>query len=448
MTNSEALSASQDRFSESASKADVRKQSWKAAAGGSIGSVIEFYDFTLFVFLATIISARFFPAEEPSAAFLSTLAAVGVGYLIRPLGGLLIGWIADRRGRKYALILTFVLMIGSTLGIGILPDYSTISYWAPVILVSLRLIQGFSAGAEWSTAATFITEWAPEGHRGVFGSVAQMGITAGSLLATLSVAVLSTVLAPADLESWGWRVPFVLGGVILLPVGIYLRQRAQETPAFRKVVETAPALPAKMLKQVLRLIGTMLGGIVCILLTTAFMPAYAEKFLGISRATAGWSNTLCNSLVLVLTPFIGLLSDRIGRRPMFLGANLMFVVFSIPLFIWMTSAPGTASLYTSQVVFALATSLIYGATAATLVEMFPTRSRTMYMSLGYGLAVAMFGGFSGFAASWLIQRTGSPIAPAYLMVTASFVTVLTVLSNRETAFLTMAEIDTRGVGPS
>jgi MHS family proline/betaine transporter-like MFS transporter len=443
MPNSRVLSAREDRFSELESSANVRKQSWKAAAGGSIGSVIEFYDFTLFVFLATIISARFFPSQEPSAAFLSTLAAVGVGYLVRPLGGLLIGWVADRRGRKFALILTFVLMITSTVCIGILPDYSAIGYWAPVILVLLRLMQGFSAGAEWSTAATFITEWAPEGRRGIFGSVAQMGITAGSLLGTLTVAALSTVLAPADLESWGWRIPFLVGGIVLLPVGVYLRQQVQETPAFKKVVKAPPAPTAKMLKQVLRLIGTMLGGIVCILLTTTFMPAYAERFLSISRATAGWSNTVCNFLVLVLTPFIGLLSDRIGRRPMFLGANLIFVVSSIPLFMWMTSAPGTTSLYSSQVVFAVATSLIYGATAATLVEMFPTRSRTMYMSLGYGLAVAMFGGFSGFASSWLTQRTGSPIAPAYLMIAASLVTVFTVWGNRETAFLTMAQIDAK-----
>ncbi|MEO8164511.1 MAG: MFS transporter, partial [Betaproteobacteria bacterium] len=205
----------------------------KAVTAAVMGNLLEWYDFAIYGYLATIVARNFFPKGDEMTALLSTFATFGVGFVVRPLGGILIGRLGDVRGRKTALMLTIFMMAFGTVLIGLIPTYDSIGLWAPALLVAARLLQGFAAGGEWGGSTAFIVEWAPEAKRGLYGSFQQSSLAAGLLLGSGIAALFSTVLTPQDMESWGWRIPFLLGG-ILAPVGIYMRRNIDETPAFRK----------------------------------------------------------------------------------------------------------------------------------------------------------------------------------------------------------------------
>ncbi|MEP7207208.1 MAG: MFS transporter, partial [Casimicrobiaceae bacterium] len=217
--------------------AEVRR----AVSAAVVGNVLEWYDFAVYGYVATIIAKNFFPAGDDVAALLATFAAFGLGFVVRPLGGIVIGRLGDTRGRKTALILTIMLMAFGTVMIGLIPSYASIGILAPILLVVARLLQGFSAGGEWGGSTAFIVEWAPAGRRGFYGSFQQCSVVAGLLLGSGVAATLASVLTPATMEGWGWRIPFLLGG-LLGPVGMYMRRNIGETPAYRRMVqENAPA---------------------------------------------------------------------------------------------------------------------------------------------------------------------------------------------------------------
>ncbi|WP_343712535.1 MFS transporter, partial [Inquilinus sp.] len=219
----------------------------QAVGAAVIGNILEWYDFAIYGYLATLIAHAFFPSADEVGALLSTFAAFGVGFVARPIGGIVIGRIGDTRGRKAALVLTIFMMAIGTVGIGLIPDHSTIGVLAPVLLVVCRLLQGFSAGGEWGGSTAFIVEWAPPGRRGFFGSFQQASVALGLLLGSGVAALFSTVLTADQMAGWGWRIPFLIGA-ILVPVGIYMRRNIDETPAYRAAHETAkktaPAAPA------------------------------------------------------------------------------------------------------------------------------------------------------------------------------------------------------------
>jgi MHS family proline/betaine transporter-like MFS transporter len=216
----------------------------KAVTAAVIGNLLEWYDFAVYAFVATIIAKRFFPPGDEVTALLSTFLAFGLGFVARPLGGIIIGRLGDTRGRKFALLLTIMMMAIGTVLIGILPTYETIGVLAPLLLVVARLMQGFSAGGEWGSSTAFIVEWAPKGRRGLYGSTQQMSVVGGLLLGSGVAAILNTIFTPADMETWAWRVPFLLGG-ILGPVGMYMRRTIEETPAYQKAVETETRQPVE-----------------------------------------------------------------------------------------------------------------------------------------------------------------------------------------------------------
>ena len=420
----------------------------KAVGAAVMGNLLEWYDFAIYGYLATIIARNFFPQGDETTALLSAFATFGVGFVMRPLGGILIGRLGDVRGRKAALMLTIFMMAFGTVLIGLIPTYDSIGLWAPALLVAARLVQGFAAGGEWGGSTAFIVEWAPEDKRGLYGSFQQSSLAAGLLLGSGIAALFSTVLTPDDMESWGWRIPFLLGG-ILAPVGIYMRRNIDETPAFRKAQSqvthktathkeaTHTAAPSP-----LALAGKAFGFTVlwtsAYYMMLAYMPTFTQVHVGLTPSEALWSNTLGLLVLVLVVPFAGALSDRIGRKPLLLTCCLSFVLLTHLLFNTILAQGSLVVVMSVQVLFALMIASFSGPGPAAISEIFPTRLRTTWMSAGYSLAVAIFGGFAPFIATWLIARTGSPLSPTWYVIGAAVISTLVILRLPETAHKELA----------
>ena len=406
----------------------------KAVGAAVVGNVLEWYDFSAYGYLATVIAKRFFPSGDDTTALLAAFAAFGVGFVVRPLGGMLIGRLGDTRGRKTALVLTIFLMAFGTVGIGLLPDFHAIGVLAPALLVVCRLMQGFAAGGEWGGATAFIVEWAPEGRRGFFGSFQQASVAGGLLLGSGVAALCSTLLSPEQLEGWGWRIPFLLGG-LLVPVGIYMRRNIEETPAYRDAARQGPP-PAQATSNwgpAAQAFGFTVLRTVSYYVMLNYMPTFTQRYAGLGRAEALWSNTVGLAVLVLSIPLMGRLSDRFGRKPLLLACCAGFLLLSYPLFAAMVAGVGLPTVILIQIVFALLISAFSGPGPAAIAEIFPTSSRSTWMSTGYSLAVAIFGGFAPYIATWLIARTGSPISPTYYLMAAAVVSTVVILRMRETA---------------
>jgi MHS family proline/betaine transporter-like MFS transporter len=410
-----------------------RSAAQRAIAAAVVGNVLEWYDFAVYGYLATIIARRFFPAGDELTGLLSAFAAFGVGFVVRPLGGILIGRLADRRGRKAALVLTIVLMALGTAGIGLIPDYASIGILAPALLVTCRLLQGFSAGGEWGGATAFIVEWAPPRRRGFFGSFQQASVAAGFLLGSGVAALFSTLLPAEQMDAWGWRLPFLIG-VLLLPVGVYMRRNVEETPAYRAVqLDKAPSAAPSGWRLAAKAFGFTVLWTVAYYIVLSYMPTFTHKYAGLTRTQALWSNTLGLLVLVLVIPLIGHLSDRVGRKPLLLACCVGFVVLPYPLFAAMVDSGALGTVLLVQIVFALTIALFSGPGPAAIAEIFATQSRTTWMSTGYSLAVAIFGGFAPYVATWLIGATGSPLSPTFYLIGAALVSTGVILALQETA---------------
>jgi MHS family proline/betaine transporter-like MFS transporter len=412
----------------------LAEKSHKALWAAAIGNLLEWYDFGVYAYLTSLIATKFFPSSDPNASLLAAFAAYGVGFLARPLGGIVIGRLGDTRGRKTALVLTIFLMAFGTVGLGLLPSYETIGVLAPILLVILRLVQGLAAGGEWGTSTAFMVEWAPQGRRGFFGSFQQVSTAGGSLLGSAVAAIMTSSLTPAAMLDWGWRVPFLLG-VLLLVVGAYMRQNVGETPVY-EASRQAPAdqpvasgLPLGALA-----FGFTIFWTVAYYTLLAWMPSFTQRFAGLSPSQALWSNTIGLIAMVIAVPFWGALSDRVGRRPLLMASAILIGVLSYPLFSLMVGGTGLALVLPIQILFGILLALYSGAGPAAISEIFPTHLRSTWMSSGYALAVAIFGGFAPFIATWLIQVTGSPVAPTYLyLLPSAVISLLVIWSLKETS---------------
>ena len=398
----------------------------RAIAAAGIGNVLEYYDFGVYGFLATVIARKFFPGADEVAALLATFAAFGVGFLARPVGAVLLGRLGDTRGRKSALVTTILLMAAGTTGIGLIPDYASIGVLAPMLLLLCRLLQGLSAGGEWGNATSFIVEWSPEGRRGYFGSYSQASIVGGILISSAVAALLNSLFSAAAVDAWAWRLPFLLGAA-LLPVGLWLRRGIDETPRFREEQAGQTAGLADLgtpFGLMAKAFGFTVLWTVSYYVMLTYLPTFTQRHAGLSATAALWCNTAGLVALLLAIPLMGMLSDRIGRKPM----------LAYPGFHLMLSGISVWEVALLQVGFDLVIATFSGPGPAALAELFPTRSRTTLMSIGYSLAVAVFGGFAPFIAVWLIQQTGTPIAPTYYLIAAGLVSAATIATFRETAF--------------
>jgi MFS transporter, MHS family, proline/betaine transporter len=404
----------------------------KAVVAATIGNVLEWYDFGVYIFFAGTIAHNFFPREDPAAALLSSFAVFGVGFLMRPLGGIVIGRFGDTHGRRAALTLTILAMAFGTVMVGILPTYASIGVAAPALLVLARLIQGFSAGGEWGGSTAFMVEWAPAGRRGWYGSFQQASIALSLSLSSGTGALLTAILSPAALSAWGWRVPFLFG-IVLALVGGYLRRHVEETPYF-KAAEKSPARVARGgFAAGLRAFGFTIYWTVAFYVLLHYMPIFTAAHAGVTAAQALTANTVGVVVLMLLIPPSGALSDRVGRKPLLLASCAFFAVLSLPLFAVILGQPGFAVIMLIQILFAAAIALFSGAAPAAIAEMFHTIGRSTWMTPAYALAVAIFGGFAPLIADRLIAITGSPLAPAYYVIASAVVSFIVIWRMPETA---------------
>jgi MHS family proline/betaine transporter-like MFS transporter len=408
-------------------------ESRRAVSAAVIGNVLEWYDFAIYGYVATIIAKNFFPGGDEVGALLATFATFGIGFVARPLGGIIIGRMGDTHGRKAALLLTIFMMAVGTVGIGLIPTYSSIGIMAPLLLVICRLMQGFAAGGEWGGATAFIVEWAPRGRRGFFGSFQQASVAGGLLLGSGIAALFSTLLSPEQMESWGWRIPFLIG-FALLPVGLYMRNNIEETPAYREAQDATASEP-QTAGWILaaKAFGFTILWTVSYYVILYYMPTFTQKYAGLSRTESLWSNTIGLVLLVVAIPIMGSWSDKIGRKPLLLGCCVAFAVLTYPLFAYMLSGVSMLHVVGIQLLFGLMIAMFSGPGPAAIAEIFPTNSRSTWMSTGYSLATSVFGGFAPFIATWLISATGSPISPTYYLILAAVASAIVIATLRETA---------------
>ena len=409
----------------------------KAVTAGAIGNFVEWYDYSVYGFFATVIASQFFPSEDQVASLLATFAVFAVAFFMRPVGAFVFGHYGDTIGRRNTLAAAVIMMGIATLMIGVLPSYAQIGVLAPILLVVARLLQGFSAGGEWSGSAAFMVEYAPENKRGLYGSWQQVSIVAGLLVGSAMGGLLGTVLSEDALNAWGWRIPFILGMVVAL-VGLYLRLRVEDTPAFRIIEEKEEITEAPVKesftahwRESLTAIGFTVAWTVAYYILLTYMPTYVSETLGIPLTQALLSNAIGLVVLMALIPFTAALSDRIGRKPLLIAFSALIALLTYPLFL-LASTQVLAFIVLAQVLFGVIISLFSGPGPAALVEMFPTNVRYSALGVSYNIAVAAFGGTAPFIATYLISRTGSNFSPGFYLIAAAVVTLIVVSTMKET----------------
>lgn len=393
----------------------------RAIGASAIGNAVEWFDYGVYAYLATYIAASLFPGDGAGSSVLYTLLGFAVSFLIRPIGGMIWGPLGDRIGRKRVLATTIVLMAASTLCVGLIPSYEVIGIAAPILLYLLRMVQGLSAGGEYGGAATFMAEYAPDRKRGFYGSFLEVGTLAGFTLGNLVALLLVNVLDDPAMESWGWRIPFLIAAPLGL-IGMYLRSRVEDTPVFREVDEKDETeetvgvyrdLATRYLRPVLTLFGLVIALNVVNYSLLSYTPTYLGSTLGMEESDALLVPLIGQIAMLVTLPFLGALSDRVGRRPMWLFSCAALMIMVIPVY----KLIGT-SLTGAIVGFAIL-GLLYApqlaTISATFPAMFPTIVRFAGVAIGYNVATSIFGGTAPVINQALIDATGDHLFPAYYM---------------------------------
>jgi MFS family permease len=407
-------------------------------AAAVIGNALEWYDFIVFGFFAVIISRLFFPADSQYASLLFTTATFGVGFFMRPVGGILLGIYADRQGRKAALLVVIASMTVAIALIAFAPTYAAIGIGAPLIIVVARLLQGFSAGGEFASATAFLIESAPAGRRGFYGSWQMVGQGLAVLIGAILGAVLTKTLSPEAIDGWGWRIPFLFG-LVIGPVGLYIRNSLAETQAFLQSDQTSQSrtagrrVLASHIKQILACFGIVVSGTISFYVILVYIPTFARSQLQLPLDQAFLAQAIGLACEVALIPICGALSDRIGRKPVMIASLLLSLVVTYPLFMWVSSSPSFSRLLVMQVVLCSVFGIGNGPVSTALGEQFPTRVRSTALAIGYNVAVMLFGGFAPFFVTWLIHATGTPIAPAFYLMFGAAVGLFAVLFLTERA---------------
>jgi MFS transporter, MHS family, proline/betaine transporter len=357
---------------------------------------------------------------------------------MRPLGGFVFGPLGDRIGRQRVLALVILLMAGSTLAIGLLPTYATIGVAAPLLLLFLRCLQGFSAGGEYGGGAVYLAEFASEKRRGLTVTFMVWSGVLGFLIGSVTVTLLQALLPTDAMESYGWRIPFLLAGPLGL-VGLYIRLRLDDTPQFAELSKTQQVAKSPLReavrtawRSILQVIGLMIIFNIGYYVVFTFLPTYFIKTLHFTKTKAFVSITLASLLALILILPLAALSDRIGRRPMLIAGSLAFAIGGYPLFLLLNSGSLAAAIAAHCGLAAIEAVYVSAAVAAG-VELFATRVRYSGFSIGYNVCVAAFGGTTPYVVTWLTAQTANNVAPAYYVVAAAVASLLTILTVGETA---------------
>ncbi|WP_232471129.1 MFS transporter [Caballeronia hypogeia] len=405
-----------------------------------LGNALEWIDFASYAYFATVIAHQFFPTQDRSMALISTFAVFGVGLIARPLGAIFFGRLGDVQGRRTALMVAMPLMGLGTLLIGLMPTYEQIGIAAPICLVVCRLLQGFSAGGEAGNAITFLIEWAPPNRRALYACLQQASGVFGTVFGSAVAAVLATTMSHDALESYGWRILFIVGGGVIAPLGFYLRAKIDETPAFVEQShsdKTAASEHSTNVRSVwlscLRAIGMTMVWVASYYVFLSYLPAFLSSHAQIPSNVALWVNTV--GLLSMATSIVlsAVISDIIGRKPLLVVVAFAFILIPYPLFKLFLSGASFPLLVVVLACVGALVGVFAGVFPATMAEMFPTRLRSGSVSFAFGLATAIFGGFGSLVSEALIKLTGSHLAPSGYVMLSAIISLPIILSLRETA---------------
>ena len=376
----------------------------KAIVGGSVGNLVEWYDWYTYAAFALYFSPAFFPNGNATIQLLNTSGIFALGFLMRPLGGWLFGRIADRFGRKRSMTLSVLLMSFGSLLIAVTPTYNTIGTWAPVVLLTARLLQGLSVGGEYGVSATYLSEMADKKNRGFYSSFQYVTLIGGQLIAIALLIFLQNILSDTDLESWGWRIPFIVGAILSI-VAFYLRKSLEETKAFESgnATKTKRGTIQELLKHpkaIMTVIGLTLGGTLAFYTYTTYMQKFLVNTVHLSKQDATLLSFSSLLIFALLQPAFGRLSDRIGRRPLLIGFGILGTLLTVPL---LTALSTTSSKWLAFLLLIAALIIVSGYTSINAVvkaELFPAEVRALGVGLPYAITVALFGGTVEYIALW------------------------------------------------
>ena len=405
---------------------------------GTIGTIIEWYDFLIYGTAAALVfNTLFFPKFDPVTGTIAALGTYAAGFFARPIGAWLFGHYGDRIGRKTMLMITMIVTALGTFAIGLMPTYNQIGVWAPILLITLRILQGIGLGGEWGGASLIVLEHAPADRRGFYGSLVQVGFPLGVAASTTAFALVA-LLPQADLISWGWRVPFLFS-ILLLGVGLFVRMRVPETPLFSELKQRGDIAKAPFLDVVLRnpktfllAIGLKISEVSWVYIVTVFAVVYATTQLGLPKSTL-LNAIIFGSLIEVFTiPLFGYLSDLVGRRALYFAGAIFTILFAFPLF-WLLD---TKNVYVIAATIAVALSfghgMMFGLLSTYLPELFGTKVRYTGASLGFQVAAAIGGGLSPVLATSLTNSMGGTAGVSILLILLATITLISTLFARET----------------
>ncbi|MEA9608738.1 glycine betaine/L-proline transporter ProP [Xanthomonas campestris] len=417
----------------------------KAVGAAALGNAMEWFDFGVYGYLAVTLGQVFFPSSNPTAQLIATFATFTVAFLVRPIGGMVFGPLGDRYGRQKVLAATMILMALGTFSIGLIPSYAQIGLWAPALLLLARLLQGFSTGGEYGGAATFIAEYATDRNRGLMGSWLEFGTLGGYIAGAATVTALHMALSQAQMLDWGWRVPFLVAGPLGL-LGLYMRMKLEETPAFRAYTEqseqrereTAGQGLMTLLRlhwpQLLKCVGLVLVFNVTDYMLLTYMPSYLSVTMGYAESKGLLLIILVMLVMMPLNVVGGMFSDKLGRRPMIIGACAALFALAIPCLLLIGSGSDVL-IFTGLMLLGLALVCFTSSMPSTLPALFYTPVRYSALSIAFNVSVSLFGGTTPLVTAWLVERTGDPLVPAYYLMGAAAIGLVTMLFVRETAGL-------------
>jgi MFS transporter, MHS family, proline/betaine transporter len=409
----------------------------RVVAASFIGNFVEWFDYAVYGYLASVIAQVFFPESSPATGLLATFAVFAISFVIRPIGGLVWGHFGDRIGRRTALSLSILIMSAATFCIALIPGFHQIGYFAPALLLIVRMVQGFSASGEYAGASAFLAEYAPDRKRGLFTSVVPASTAAGLLFGSLLVALLSAVLSTDQLNSWGWRLPFLLAAPLGL-IGRYIRLKLEDTPKFRELeLREHTNAPLSLLFTKHRRAIAIAFAVTCLnavgfYLILSYMPTYLSEELNVGHTASFVAASITLACYIFFIFGMGALSDRFGRKRVLIAASICFVVGTVPLFSALGSV-GLVGIILIQIVLSAFLTMNDGTLPTFLAEIFPTQVRYSGFAFSFNTANAVFGGTAPFVATLLIKLTGSNLAPAWYLVAAAVVAMVAMHLARETS---------------
>ena len=401
-----------------------------------VGNIMEWYDFALYGYFAPVLAHLFFPSEDPAVSLIATFGVFATGFLMRPVGAVIFGHFGDRMGRRKALSASVLLMAGATALMGLLPTYAQIGMTATILLTFLRLLQGISAGGEFTGSISFLVEHAPSSRRGFIGSWTTFSGVSGMILGSGAGALVTFLLSDEALNNWGWRIPFLLG-IVTGAVGYYLRFGVEESPMFKALkaqgkVVRAPLKEAfrEFHKEMLTVVGVNWVNAAVFYTVWVYNTTYLATVIGLPLSSALLINTLSMLFLIVAIPLMGALSDRVGRKPLLIAGCVGVGCMAYPLY-YLLSQGTFGSALTAQLLFVIPISMLQGTMPTTMVELFPTSSRYSALSISYNIAFAIFGGTAPLVATQLISMTGNPLSPSFSLIFAAVVSLWVIVSMKE-----------------